>query len=158
MFWIRCILPQFETTFKHLIFSFTTDSSGQVCLAKRFFLMLDTYPSYNLTIMATDQGGLSGFTNLIIYINKTSLVKYESTFNFECAIIGVKSELNQKNLKTLEPRLFVAANSMYSLKYFLYDTVPNVSKIEVDQNTGEIFLSSPLDLYFVSTHKRWILI
>jgi hypothetical protein len=75
--------------------------------------MLDSYPSYNVTIIAIDRGGFTGFTNLNVYLNKTSLLQYDpmssssSLSSFRCSVLGLKSELNQSDLKTLEPKLFI---------------------------------------------------
>ena len=69
--------------------------------------MIEKHSICNLTVMVADSGGLSSFANLVVYLNKTSLVKFEQNPQFCCSINGLRTELNQTNLRTLEPRLFI---------------------------------------------------
>ena len=79
--------------------------------------MINSLPSYNLTVMAIDQGGLSGLTFLNVYLNKTSLIRFDQTLSsssssssFRCSILGLKAELNQSDMRTLEPKLFIVVS------------------------------------------------
>jgi hypothetical protein len=67
-----------------------------------------------LTLVASDEGGLTDFTNLIVYLNTT--IDYgQNDALFKCSTQGVRSELNQSDKKTLVPPLYVLVSQFFFL-------------------------------------------
>ena len=50
--------------------------------------------------------------------------------------------------------MYLKANSIYGLKYFLIKTTPNMNQITVNTHNGQVTLNSPLNPFFVSQNVR----
>ena len=93
---------------------------------------------------------------------------------FECAIIGAKSEIDTSDYRNLNPPLFVLvncifkslkklslnlpfmlkANSNYKLKFDLIQSVPSLDQIRVNNETGQVYLTYPLNTEVLTNYDR----
>ena len=91
---------------------FYIDPSGSVRLLKQFNLNTIYDSIFNLTLTATDCGGLSNQTSLVVYLNAT-LTAYLRQSQFECALIGAKSEISLIDNQSLLPSLYIAVSDHF---------------------------------------------
>ena len=92
------------------ILRFYIDTTGNIRLRQIFILNSDKNYVYNLTIKATDQRGLNGYTNVAIFLNIMSINSLNQPSIFACSIDGVKSELNRFDKTSLNPPLFISVS------------------------------------------------
>ena len=85
---------------------------GQIRLRQIFNLEKDRDYVYNLTVVATDQGGLSNFTNVVIILNIISMTNLNMDSLFECTLSGAKSEIDSNDQITLNPPLFITVRKL----------------------------------------------
>lgn len=87
---------------------FTIDSLGRLFLARYFdFTSDETDFMYNITIMAMDKAGHSNFTSVVVNLSVTLPLRLRKNL-FECAMSAFRSELNQFDMRTLNPPLFIS--------------------------------------------------
>lgn len=116
-------------------FRFYIDINGQVRLFKNFNLVQDENTFYNVTILVTDSGGLSGFTSLMVYLNITSDIALKHS-QFQCSYTGFRSDLDQTDLMTLKPKLFVLVSIIIRTL-----TIKNINKYKNFSILGEFNIS-----------------
>lgn len=126
---------------------FSIDQMGKVFLAKNFDFNTDESTSftYNLTVMVSDQAGRTNFTSLILNLNSTLPIYFRNSGTFECTLNYPRSELSPVDRKTLQPPLFITANSKFPVQYKLLDSLPYLDQLEVDQYSGQVSFRSPLN-------------
>ncbi|CAF0789975.1 unnamed protein product [Brachionus calyciflorus] len=132
---------------------FRIDLNGQIFLLRKFDFNYEKNMHYNVTILVYDQGGLSNYTNLIIFFNMTNGLNFGKS-KFECSIYQVRSELSELDRKTLRPELVIPVNSLFRLKYFLANSKPKINDLDVDSNTGKVFLRNPINSTILNKFDR----
>lgn len=125
---------------------FVIDSMGRVFAAKYFDFASDDTFMHNVTVMAMDKAGHSNFTNLIVNLNITLPLALRQHSIFECAVSnGLRSELNGYDRRSLSPRLVIGVHSAAKLFYIIEKSMPSVSELVIDEQTGVITLNQPLN-------------
>jgi predicted HAD superfamily hydrolase len=121
------------------------DLNGNVRLLKKLDFSKYWGLSHNVTLLVKDEGGLTDYSNLIIYFNITSSIETDDSALFDCALFGVKAELDQRDRRTLKPNMFIMASSLYKLEYRLIQTTePYLSSLAVNENSGQVYFKTPL--------------
>ena len=134
---------------------FVADTYGQIRLRRVFDVINDAQYEYNVTIMADDEQGRSGFASLIVYLNMTAALPMRAA-PFTCLLDAAISELDRDGDNwTLTPPLYAQARSPYAVRYALAESQPALGdSLVINENSGQITLRAPLNQFILNNYDR----